>query len=251
MGSHDVMTCTATQIDHFFVDILTFRRSECHNAINREVVDAMHGILPSLTMRARSGATRAVIIAGEGSSFCSGGDLKLLSGCSPIEVELFMRDATIAFRALGALPVPVIAKVQGACIGGGFELALHCDFIVCQSNTVFGFPEVNHGWTTTAGSVARMVEAVGSSRAKALLLGLRTMNAQDAYACGLAHVLASNANIDEEIDGICRKFFEMPRKGVAAMKSLLHDHSDPIASASWHRELAVFRELLNRPKHAG
>jgi enoyl-CoA hydratase len=251
MENNEIMTCSAIQIDHFFVDVLTFRRSQCHNAINREVVDAMHGMLPSLAMRARSGDIRAVIIAGEGSSFCSGGDLKLLSGRSPIEIESFMRDATMAFRALGSLPVPVIAKVQGACIGGGFELALHCDFIVCQSNTVFGFPEVNHGWTTTAGSVARVVDAVGSSRAKALLLGLRTMNAQDAYACGLAHVLASHDNIDEEVDGICRKFFEMPTEGVAAMKQLLHDHSDPMASASWHRELNVFRELLNRSEHTG
>ncbi len=82
----------------------------------------------------------------------------------------FMTETTWSFRKLERLDVPVLAEVHGFCLGGGFELALHCDEILAADEAVFAFPETHAGYVTTAGSVARLVAAVGSVRARHLLL---------------------------------------------------------------------------------
>jgi enoyl-CoA hydratase len=118
---------------------LTIRRAEKLNALNAEMVD---GIIPLCRQIERSGAI-ALILTGEGHrSFCAGGDIAAWSGWSP---EAFgrhwVRDGHAAFDALARLTCPVIAVLNGHCLGGGLELAACADLRIAEAHVKIGQPE--------------------------------------------------------------------------------------------------------------
>src|SRR5271156_811660 len=99
---------------------------------------------------------RALLIQGKGADFCLGGDIRDWPGIKAAElrprIEVFAR----AIDLLESLPIPTVAVVQGACMGGGFELALACDLIIAGASARFGFPEALVGIMTLQGGVYQL-----------------------------------------------------------------------------------------------
>lgn len=225
------------------VATVELRRPDRHNAFDGATKDAFARAVDTLA-RTPPAELRCVVVRGAGASFSSGADLHMLRSLDADGARRFMVEATLAFRALGRLPVPVIAAVRGHCLGGGLELALHCDVIVAADDASFGLPEVPLGLVTTAGSVERLAAAVGTTRARDLLLTGRRLPAVEAERIGLVAQVVAAAALDEAVGVRARTIVGQPREGIAAMKALLARRVEAAESASWIAELEAFEALL-------
>jgi enoyl-CoA hydratase/carnithine racemase len=226
------------------VATLTLARPERHNAFDQAMSDALAARVRDVE---RSDA-RAIVIFGRGRSFSSGADLTMLAALDGEGLRRFMLDTTASFRRLARLPAPVIAAVAGYCLGGGFELALHCDAIVAADDCVFGFPETLLGLVTTCGSVVRLIEAVGALRAKEVLLFGRRVAAQEARAMGLVREVVPTAELLDVANRFARGIAAAPRGGITAMKQLIAAATEQRASASFVAELEAFTRLVHAKK---
>src|ERR1700731_4518678 len=108
---------------------------------------------------------RVLVIQAEGPHFSFGGEVREWPGKDVNWFRTFVAEVNLAYRAIEALKVPTVAAVQGIAFGGGFELALNCDFIVAADNAVFRCVEVTTGMLPIAGALQRLAERIGPARA--------------------------------------------------------------------------------------
>ncbi|CAI5509450.1 unnamed protein product, partial [Closterium sp. Naga37s-1] len=131
-------------------------------------------------------AVRVVIIrSAVDGVFCAGADLKERKGMTREEVEAFVSSLREAFTDLENLPVPTVAAVEGAALGGGLEMLLACDIRVAGFNARFGLPETSLAIIPGAGGTQRLPRLVGASRAKELIFTARVVRADEALSLGI------------------------------------------------------------------
>jgi enoyl-CoA hydratase/carnithine racemase len=233
------MTAVATEFDGPIARV-TLDRPERHNAFDEALVESFTATMGDLEAR----DLRCVVIGGSGRSFSSGGDVDLLARLDARAARMFMVDATIAFRRLERLRAPVIAEVHGHCLGGGLELALHCDFVIASDDATFGLPEAQLGLTPTAGAAERLMAVVGTMRAREMLYTGRRLTADEAARAGLVADVVPRERLEQVVMDRARAIAAAPPEGIAALKALTarrlaHDHS-----AAWIAELETFEALL-------
>ncbi|CAI5508885.1 unnamed protein product [Closterium sp. Naga37s-1] len=130
-------------------------------------------------------AVRAVIIRSAlDGVFCAGADLKERKGMTQEEAEAFVSSLRGAFTDLENLPVPTVAAVEGAALGGGLEMLLACDIRVAGFNARFGLPETSLAIIPGAGGTQRLPRLIGASRAKELIFTARVVRADEALSLG-------------------------------------------------------------------
>jgi enoyl-CoA hydratase/carnithine racemase len=167
------------------IAILHLNRPERANAYDDEMLAALEC---ELQKAATSGFFRAIIITADGDRvFCGGADKEQLKRNRARDgLQLKSREV---FDFLAALPLPTIAAINGAAVGGGLELALACDIRVCAPTARFRFPELSLGLTPAAGGMRRLPEIIGHGRAREMILFGRELDAKTALDWGLvAHV---------------------------------------------------------------
>lgn len=173
--------------------LLTIDRPAALNALNREVLDDLAAAV------AARGDARAVVITGSGAkAFVAGADIAAMAELDPVAASRFAAVGQELSAALEALPIPVIAAVNGFALGGGCELALACDLVLAAPNAVFGQPEVKLGVIPGFGGSQRLVRRVGPMRAAELIYTGRNVKAEEAVAMGLALRIADPV-VDEAV----------------------------------------------------
>jgi len=206
------------------VEHLVLNRPEVRNALNEEVI-------AEVTTWARRAASdpdlRAVVIAGAGLSFCAGADLAWMAKMAGYTREDNLRDAHDAaamFEAINTLPVPVIARVHGAALGGGAGLAAVADIVVADESATFGFTEVKLGLIPAI--IAPYVLAkIGESAARELFLTGRRFSADRAHEIGLVHAVMAADQLDRAVQQYLADILASGRDAVAAAKALLRQIS--------------------------
>jgi enoyl-CoA hydratase/carnithine racemase len=146
---------------------LRIDRPERRNALDNDAIECFLDCLA----RVRRSSTIALVISGEGTkAFCAGSDLKALSAYSAQDAEYH----TYLFQKLAEevdeLPCATIAAIEGACLGGGLEIALGCDYRISADNSRLGFPEITVGALPTAGGTVRAPRAIGLARTREMML---------------------------------------------------------------------------------
>ena len=165
--------------------LLTVNRPKALNALNAATLDE---IATAVRAVAGDAAARVLLITGAGEkAFVAGADIAGMQNMSLEQAREFSENGTRVMHSLEALPVPVIALVNGYALGGGCELALACDWILAADNALFGQPEVNLGISPGFGGTQRLPRRVGPARALELLTTARQVKAQEAVAIGLAN----------------------------------------------------------------
>src|SRR5439155_3275146 len=129
-------------------------------------------------------SSRAVVLAGSGRAFSAGADISEFSDATPAGILAYYHELGSVYELVAALPQPTIAAIHGYCLGGGFELALACDFRIADSSAVFGLPEVSIGILPSSGGTHRLVRLVGPARARELLLLRDRVPADEALRLG-------------------------------------------------------------------
>ena len=170
--------------------IVRINAPERRNALGKEVVQ---GLLDAAERVATQKAVRCVILCGAGEkAFCAGADLKERKGMPEPEVREFVSLLNRMMNTIANSPKVWIAALQGACLGGGLELALCTDLRVANQNVLLGLPEVRLGILPGAGGTQRLPRLIGVAKAKQLILPGTRIAAEDALKLGVVNAVAAD-----------------------------------------------------------
>jgi methylglutaconyl-CoA hydratase len=211
------------------IEYVTLNRPEVRNAFNEDVI-------AELTSWAERASTdrelRGVVINGAGPSFCAGADLNWMAKMAGYSREENHRDARMAaamFAAIDKLPVPVIAQVHGAALGGGAGLAAVADIVVASDDAVFGFTEVKLG-LIPAVIAPYVVAKIGLSAARELFITGWRFDAGHAKDIGLVHAVVQPENLTQTVNKYLSELARNGPEAMAAAKALLRQIVDrPVA----------------------
>jgi enoyl-CoA hydratase/carnithine racemase len=166
--------------------LLTLDRPEVRNALNTRMGEELREVF--LPLAFQPGDVRCIVITGAGDkAFCAGGDLKERHGMTEAAWRVQHAIFEEAYYAIMQSLVPVIGAVNGAAFGGGCELALACDFIYASRTARFALTETTLGIIPGCGGTQNMPRAVGTRRAKELILSGKAFSADQAYEWGLVN----------------------------------------------------------------
>ena len=174
----DYETILTSQEDGVF--IVTLNRPERLNSISRRLADELDDCFSQIDQQ---DSIRTVILTGAGRAFCAGADIKELSEGPKVR----FRPRYTFFNKIEDLGKPVIAAVNGACNGGGLEMALCCDFRIAAEEASFGLGEVKLGVMPLAGGTVRLPRLIGLARAKEFLYFGNRVYGEEAYGIGLVN----------------------------------------------------------------
>lgn len=217
---------------------LTISRPKALNALNSAVLAELERLLCELEQR---DDLRAVLITGAGEkSFVAGADITEMRDKTPEEARLFASQALRTIKRLETLPVPVVALVNGFCLGGGCELALACDWAVASDNAVFGQPEVLLGVIPGFGGTQRLPRRVGPAMALDLVTTGRKIDAQEALRIGLVNRVMPQAELEAYADELTKQLAGNGPQAVRASKQAVHDGMEQELDSALALETALF-----------
>jgi len=191
------------------VGIIRLHRPEVLNCLDPETLRQFKGYLERIRGEKQ---IQVIMICGNGRAFCTGMDLKYAKGKSPQEISEINHCGLVeTFAYLQRFPKPTIAVIQGYALGGGFELALSCDFrVASKEQAIFGFPEIDLGILPTWGGLFLPIWIVGYSQTMELVLSGKKIDAPTAYTMGLVTKLVAHDQLFEEALAFAK---ELARKG--------------------------------------
>ncbi|MDN6180063.1 MAG: enoyl-CoA hydratase-related protein [Halomonas subglaciescola] len=217
---------------------LTVNRPKALNALNDAVLAALDEVLDSLEANA---GLRAVLLTGAGDkAFIAGADITRMREQTPREAQEFARRALATIKRLEHLPVPVVALVNGFCLGGGCELALACDWAVASDNAVFGQPEVQLGIIPGFGGTQRLPRRVGPAMALELITTGRKIDANEALRIGLVNRVMPQAELDAYAEELADQLAASAPQAVGTAKRALYDGMDQDMDSALALETSLF-----------
>lgn len=167
------------------VATIELQRPERRNALNTAMVDALREAVE----KAADDDVRAIVLTGAGTVFCAGADLS-----GDVFAADFPDKAIALNLAIDAVPVPVIAAINGPAIGAGVQLAMVCDLRVVAPDAYFQFPIARYGLALDNWSVRRLSSLAGYGRARGMLLGAEKLDADTALMTGMANRIGTLAD---------------------------------------------------------
>jgi enoyl-CoA hydratase len=175
------------------VGLITLHRPQALNALNSALIAELNTVLNQYEADENIGA---IVITGSEKAFAAGADIKEMQ--SKTYMEVYKGDFIGSWERVATCRKPVIAAVAGFALGGGCEMAMMCDFIICADNAKFGQPEINLGVMPGAGGTQRLTRFVGKSKAMDMCLSGRMMDAAEAERAGLVSRVVPLADLMTE-----------------------------------------------------
>jgi enoyl-CoA hydratase/carnithine racemase len=150
---------------------------------------------------------RVAVFRGAGGAFVAGTDIQQFTSFSSGEDGIaYERKIDASIGQIERLPKPVIAVVQGVCVGGGLAIAMACDFRIATPDARFGVPIARTlGNCLSVGNVARLIAHFGPGRTKRILMLAELISAEEAQSCGFVSAIASPETLEEKVDTMCRR----------------------------------------------
>jgi len=209
------------------VALLRLNRPERLNALNMAVREALASHFAQL---AADAAIRCVVITGDEKAFAAGADVAELAQRKPDD-EAFARTRA-AWAAIEGYRRPIIAAVSGFALGGGCELAMHCDIIIAGEGAKLGQPEVKLGIMPGAGGTQRLVRAAGKFAAMRWVLTGDLLSASEAHRLGLVSEVVPDGEVLRHALDVASRIAALPPLAVAAIKeAVLHGPDVPLEAA--------------------
>jgi enoyl-CoA hydratase len=183
--------------------LVRINRPKQLNALNGPTMDALCDALEVLD---RDDAIRAMVVTGNERAFAAGADIGEMAGATPI--DMLKSNRIGQWDRVRRISKPVIAAVNGWCLGGGCELAMTLDLIVAGQSAKFGQPEISIGIIPGAGGTQRLTRAIGKSKAMRMILTGEPITARDAFDAGLVAQLATDELTVEDALSLAAKIAE-------------------------------------------
>ena len=187
------------------------------NLLDPDAIADLHEIFAAL---ARDASVQAVVLGGAGRAFTGGMDVHVLRDLDVGSAKTLISSLCAAIDAVHRAPFPVIAAVNGACLGAGFELALACDLRVATANAVFGLPEVRVGVPSVI-QAALLPPLIGPGRAAEMLLLGASVTATQALEWGLVNRVVEAGGLDGAVDELLAALGRCAPGAVRLQKELI------------------------------
>jgi enoyl-CoA hydratase/carnithine racemase len=217
------------------------------NILGSAVID---GIRQGLQLLATDRAIRVVTLAGESEkSMIGGADIKEMAKLDQASAERFITGLRDLCEAVRALPMPVIARMPGWCLGGGLEVAAACDFRIAAHDAKFAMPEVRVGIPSVI-HAALLPRLIGWGRARWLVMTAATIDAATALDWGLVDAVAEAGGLDAEVEKVVSMLLECGPEALRAQKALLRQWEELPLKESVDLSIPVFgRSFLSDEPH--
>lgn len=185
-------------------------------------------------------AVRVVIIRGAGDqAFCSGGDIAEFLTLGPRDLLQWGHQLS----APEEIAQPVVAAIDGVCLGAGLELALACDFRIATERATLGLPEVSLGMMPGSGGTQRMVRLIGLARTKQLIMRGQRISAREAEGYGLVHQVCAVHDFELAVDAVAAELAALAPLALGAIKQVLNQAPDAPLEAGLEMERKAYAML--------
>ena len=224
------------------VGLLTVNRPDKMNALNRELREALFETLDALR---HDDEVRVIVITGAGNrAFIAGADIGEFKDAGAVEQYRSMQESNI-YSLMEEFPKPIIAMINGYCLGGGCELSMACDIRIASDRAKLGQPEVNLGIIPGGGGTQRLPRLVGEGRAALLIMSGTLIGAAEAFHIGLVDKTFPAEELREETLEIARGIAaKSPIALQAAKETILAARRMPL-DEGLHFERAWFSLLFS------
>ncbi|HEX3316701.1 MAG TPA: enoyl-CoA hydratase/isomerase family protein [Solirubrobacteraceae bacterium] len=234
------MTITTTALGS--ARVLSWDRQPRRNAWTRAVIEDLAGAIDA---EAADPEVGCLVVRGAGEHFSAGDDLFDTAKADRPEWERVVAAFQRLTRSALAAPVPLVAAVDGVCIGGALEFAACCDLRVCTDRARFATPEVRIGLTATNAGTLLLPEVIGETAARELLLTGALRDAEWARASGFVTTVVPAAELDAKLAEVASGFDATSRVAVAETKAMLNQRFGDLLEAALEREEAACVRLFD------
>jgi enoyl-CoA hydratase/carnithine racemase len=207
-------------------------RADKANALDTPLLEALRSSLDDLTRRKD---LRVAVLGGRGRVFCGGADVHELSSLTAATAGAFVERIHRVCQAIRGLPVPVVARLHGAVIGAGLEIAAACDLRIAAEGTRFAMPEVRLGIPSVV-EAALLPRLIGSGRAAWLVLTGEPIDARRACEWGLVEEIGG----DEAVERLLKSLLAGDREALKVQKELLQLWDEAPLADSVDRSIQLF-----------
>ena len=233
---------------------VTLSRPEVHNAFDAALIAELRSTFAALAQESPT-QLRAVVLAGDGPSFCAGADLGWMGAAMALDTDGNEQDAMAMadmFEVIDTCPAPVIARVHGAALGGGMGLCAVADLVIAEAGTRFGFTETRLGILPSVISPF-VIAKIGESHARALFPGGRRFDAVRAQRIGLIHeVVEGDAAQDAAVDAALADLLLAGPTAARAAKAIVREvRGLSHGSAKWHTARVIARQRTSEEAREG
>ena len=233
---------------------VTLARPDVHNAFDASTIAALRTTFAGLA-REEPADLRVVVLAGDGPSFCAGADIAWMRAAMALDVEGNEQDAMAMadmFEMLDGCPVPVVARVHGAALGGGMGLCAVSDVVIAESGTKFGFTETRLG-ILPAVIAPFVIAKIGEGHARALFPGGRRFDAVRAQRIGLIHeVVEGDDALEAAVDIAVADVLAAGPTASRAAKAIVREvRGLGHGAAKWHTARVIARQRVSAEAREG
>ena len=234
---------TLSFADKNLIGTLTISRPKALNALNAQVLTELGLFFEELNSKTD---LRCLIITGSGDkAFVAGADIKEMSAVDKSSGIDFAAKGQQVFQAIEDCPIPVIAAVNGYALGGGFELAMACDFIIASDLAKFGLPEVSLGIIPCFGGTQRLSRYVGKAKALLIISTGDIYSAQQAFDWGLVADVVRPEDIHEKCLAIAASISNRSPNAVRLAKRAVTDGFELSQSKGLKLEAELFGQAFS------
>ena len=241
---------------------VTFNRPKKLNALTFEMLSQLRDVVADFRTNED---LRVLVITGAGKYYSAGMDIDAgLAPETPSGMEFrdwYRNSIHTLFDEMEAVEKPIVAVVQGPCLGGALEMALSCDFRLCAESAAFALPETKIGALPGSGGISRLTRLVGIAEAKWLVMGAQTIDAQRALRVGLVHNVYPDDKFADACSTFAAELASLPKEVLGMAKLVIEAAHDldrstarnveriantPLSQSQEHKDLVT--AFLNRKR---
>jgi enoyl-CoA hydratase len=228
-----------TEVDGH-VAIISINRPKVLNALNLELMQDLAGLLEGYDA---DDAIRVILLAGSERAWAAGADIGDMATATRKDME--SRDQFTQWERIKSIRKPIVAAVSGFALGGGCELMMHCDVIICSETAKIGQPEINIGVMPGAGGTQRLTRAVGKALAMDIVLSGRFLSAKEALAYGLVSRVVPREHWFDEAKRVAHAIATKAPTSLQNAKESVLNSEEQSLSEGLVRERQLFYELFD------
>jgi enoyl-CoA hydratase len=221
------------------VGLAMLNRPDVLNALSIELMDQLIAALDGFD---NDPNVHVIVLAGQERAFAAGADIAEMANASV--VDMYRRNNLARWLRIKAIRKPTIAAVSGYALGGGCELAMHCDMIVASESAVFGQPEINIGVMPGAGGTQRLTRAIGKFKAMEVILNGRYLSAKEAFDAGLVTRVVAKEQYLSEAMRLAHEISKRPLMALQLAKDAINSVDEMSLSAGLEYERKLFYSLF-------
>jgi enoyl-CoA hydratase len=217
---------------------ITINRPKMMNALNTTVANEMRDAVADAEA---DDNIRVIVITGAGDrAFCAGADIGELAALSGVQARDFSLRAQLLPTLIERIHKPVVAKINGLCLGGGNEVAMSCDFRIASDKAVFGQPEINLGIIPGMGGTQRLTRLIGRTKAIEMDMLGEMIPAAEAHRLGLVNKVVPAAELDKAVDEVIEKLVSKGPIALGLVKLAVNNGMDMDLNRALYYEAECF-----------